>query len=73
MKSAKLTAEKPAEIKLEREKTSTSKREVKPGSTETSKQEEAGEKRKLPWELIFLFIVMGLTMVIIALKAFSII
>lgn len=62
MKAEKPTAEKPAEIKKEN-----------PANKQPGVTEAAGAKRKLPWELIFLFVVMGITMVTIALKAFSII
>lgn len=72
MKTAKLTAEKPAEIK--REKTAPEgPQAVKQENKQPSGPEAADEKRKLPWELVFLFVVMGITMIVIALKAFSII
>lgn len=71
MKAAKLTAGKTAELKSE--STQASKPAVKQENNQPAVPEQAGEKRKLPWELLFLFVVMGLTMVVIALKAFSVI
>ncbi|HEX2866751.1 MAG TPA: hypothetical protein VHO03_06900 [Ignavibacteriales bacterium] len=62
MKTEKLTAEKPAETKKENA-----------ANRQPSVPETADKNRKLPWELVFLFIVMGITIVTIALKAFSII
>lgn len=64
MKAEKLAAEKPAETKIEKE----NRAQKQPAGPET-----AEGKRKLPWELVFLFVVMGITMVVIALKAFSVI
>ncbi|MGE5621350.1 MAG: hypothetical protein ACM3U0_02120 [archaeon] len=73
MKTAKLTAEKPVVNKTEKENSVSGKKEHRenkqPAAAEAA---ETGEKRKLPWELVFLFVVMGITMVVIALKAFSI-
>ncbi|HEX2962278.1 MAG TPA: hypothetical protein VHO43_10840 [Ignavibacteriales bacterium] len=71
MKAEKLAAEKPAEIK--KDNAAPARQTTKQDNNQTSAAPAAAEKRKLPWELVFLFVVMGLTMIIIALKAFSII
>ncbi|MGE5351986.1 MAG: hypothetical protein ACM3P0_07880 [Acidobacteriota bacterium] len=68
MKAEKLAAEKPAETK--RDNAAPASKTIKQNNNQPSAVE---EKRKLPWELVFLFVVMGLTMIVIALKAFSII
>lgn len=70
MKAAKLAAEKTAENK--RENAASSRQTAKQENNQPSGAEIPEGKRKLPWELVFLFVVMGITMVVIALKAFSI-
>lgn len=71
MKAAKFAAEKPVEIKGEN--TTPAKEPEKKENKQSPAEVTADGKRKLPWELVFLFVVMGITMVVIALKAFSII
>lgn len=71
MKAAKLAAEKQAEIKSEN--TTPAKEPLKKENKQFPAEVNGEEKRKLPWELVFLFVVMGITILVIALKAFSII